>query len=187
MGSKSNTTRKARTLEELLAEFDPIDQVIFEPVQLEPHRDAEALLPPTFSTNSHPIDYFTLFFTPYLFTTITNNTNRYATIQRLQKLEERQRSWTSLVKEELYVFIGSLIYMGIHTEPEISMYWNTDFNKGPLHSIAPYISLCRFEQIKRYCHISCAESDERAGYNLPNNKRWWYKVEPLASALQASF
>jgi hypothetical protein len=91
------------------------------------------------------------------------------------------------MKEELYVFIGSIIYMGVHAEPEIAMYWNTDFNKGPLHSITTHISLYRFEQIKRYCHISCPESDERAGYHLPTNKRWWYKVEPLASALQASF
>ena len=53
--------------------------------------------------------------------------------------------------EELYVFIGVIIYMGVHKEPQIEMYWNTDFNKGPLHSIPKHISLRRFEQIKRYC------------------------------------
>jgi len=66
------------------------------------------------------------------------------------------------------------------------MYWNTDFNKGPLYSIPNHISLCRFEQIKRYCHISCSKSDERNGYYLPSNKIWWYKLEPLASAIQKS-
>jgi hypothetical protein len=30
--------------------------------------------------------------------------------------------------------------MGVHTEPEIAMYWNTDFNKGPLHSITTHIT-----------------------------------------------
>jgi hypothetical protein len=183
----SNTTRKARSLEEILAEFGSIDQVKFEPIQLEPHKDAQPLLPLTFSTNSCAFDYFTLFFTPELFDTITNNTNRYATIQRLYKPEERQREWSSLMKEELYAFIGSIIYMGVYVEPEIAMYWNTDFNKGPLHPITTHITLRRFQQIKRYCYISCPESDERAGYHLPTNKRWWYKVEPLASALQASF
>jgi hypothetical protein len=67
------------------------------------------------------------------------------------------------------------------------MYWNTNFSTGPLHPISNHISLCRFEQIKRYCHISCPESDEREGYHLPSNKIWWYKIEPLASTLQASF
>jgi len=85
------------------------------------------------------------------------------------------------------VFLGTIIYMGVHEEPQIEMYWNTDFNKGPLHTISNHISLCRFEQIKRYCHVSCLESDERNGYHLPSNKIWWYKLEPLASALQASF
>lgn len=88
--------------------------------------------------------------------------------------------------EELYVFLGAIIYMGVHEEPQIEMYWNTDFNKGPLHSISSHISLCRFKQIKRYCHISCPESNERNGYHLPSNKIWWYKVKPLASSIQAS-
>jgi hypothetical protein len=97
------------------------------------------------------------------------------------------REWSDLLVEELCVFIGAIIYMGVHKEPQIELYWNTDFNKGPLHSISKHILLRRFEQIKRYCHISCPESDERNGYHLPCNKVWWYKVEPLASALQASF
>jgi len=85
------------------------------------------------------------------------------------------------------VFLGAIIYMGVHEEPQIEMYWNTDFNRGPLHTISNHISLCRFQQIKRYCHISCLKSDENNGYHLPSNKIWWYKLEPLASALQASF
>jgi hypothetical protein len=81
------------------------------------------------------------------------------------------------------VFIGAIIYMGVHEEPQTCIYWNTDFNKGPLHTILSYISLRRFEQIKRYCYISCSESDQQAGYHLPSNKIWWYKVEPLALSI----
>jgi hypothetical protein len=186
MDSKATTSGKARSLDEILAEFGSIDQVVFEPVQLEPHKDAQALLPLAFSANSHPFDYFALFFTPKLFDIITKNTNQYATTQRLHKVEERVREWDNLIVEELYVFIGAIIYMGIHEEPNLAMYWNTDMNKGPLHSLLRHISLRRYEQIKRYCHISCSESDQRAGYYMPSNKTWWYKLEPLASALQAS-
>jgi hypothetical protein len=49
---------KARTLKDILAEFDSIDQVVFDPIELEQHRDAQPLLPPTFSATSHPFDYF---------------------------------------------------------------------------------------------------------------------------------
>jgi hypothetical protein len=76
--------QKARSLDDILAEFGSIDQVVFDPLQLEqPRRHAQALLPPTFSATSHPFDYFTLFFTPDLFRTITTNTNRYAATKRL--------------------------------------------------------------------------------------------------------
>jgi hypothetical protein len=68
------------------------------------------------------------------------------------------------------VFIGIVIYIGIHKEPQIPIYWNTDFNQGPVHSILSHISLRRFKQIKRYCYISCAENDKKEGYYLPSNK-----------------
>ena len=161
---------KARSLEDILLEFGSIDKVSYKPIQVEPKRPAKALLPTTFSTHSHPYDYFTLFFTPDLFQQITTNTNRYANIKRIHSVEEGQREWTDLLVEELYVFIGAIIYMGIHEEPNIPMYWNTDFNKGPLHSLPNHISLRQFEQIKRYCHISCPDSDQRKGYNLSSNK-----------------
>ena len=62
------------------------------------------------------------------------------------------------------MFIGAIIYIGVHKEPRIDIYWNTDFNKGPLHLITNYISLCRFEQIKRYYYISNSEHDQEQGY-----------------------
>ncbi len=74
-----------------------------------------------------------------------------------------------LAIEELYVFIDTIIYMGVYEEPRIGLYWNTDFNKGPLHLISKYVSLCHFKQIKRYCHISCPEQDQKE-YYLPKNK-----------------
>ena len=63
------------------------------------------------------------------------------------------------------------------------MYWNIDFNKGPLYLILSYISLCRFKQIKQYCYISYPKSNKRNGYHLPSNKIWWYKVEPLTLSI----
>jgi hypothetical protein len=59
--------------------------------------------------------------------------------------QEQAREWSDLLVEELYVFIGVIIYMGIYKEPQIPMYWNTNFNKGPLHLILAHISLCCFD------------------------------------------
>jgi hypothetical protein len=84
------------------------------------------------------------------------------------------------------VFLGTIIYIGVYKEPQIEMYWNPDFNKGPLYTIINHILLYRFEQIKHYCHVSCPNSNESKGYYLSSNKIWWYKLEPLASLIQAS-
>ena len=158
------------SLDTILQKLGPITDVSFNPFQPEPKQEAKALLPTSFPPKPHPFDYFSLFFTYEQFCIITANTNKYANIQRLYKGEGNIREWSPLLVEELYVFIGTIIYMGIHEEPQVEMYWNTDFNKGPLHSISNHISLRRFEQIKRYCHISCPESDSNSGYHLPTNK-----------------
>jgi Transposase IS4 len=54
-----------------------------------------------------------------------------------------------------------------------------------LHTIASHISLRRFEQVKRFLHISDAEDDIQQGREHSN--QWWYKLKPLASSLQRSF
>ena len=68
------------------------------------------------------------------------------------------------------MFIGVIIYIGVYREPDINWYWNTEIAKGPIHSIPSYLSLHRFEQIKRYLHISCTESDKSLGYDQPDNQ-----------------
>jgi hypothetical protein len=177
---------KLEALEAILNEFGPLSGVSFEPFECETPQPAKAILPSTFLPTAEPIDYFTLFFTPTLLRIITSNTNRYANLQRMRVQQERARQWRDLLIEEAYVFIGALIYMGVHEEPRIDMYWNTDKTRGPIHSISAHIALIRYEEIKRYCHISCSANDERLGRHLPTNTIWWYKVEPLASEIQAS-
>ena len=185
--SYAKSSAKARSLADILYQLGPIANVSYTPFQPEePSQPARALLPPSFPQKPRPFDYFSLFFTPTLFQTITTNTNRYASVQQLHTKQERAQEWTELYLEELYVFIGVIIYMGVHDEPRIEMYWNTDFNKGPLHSVVNHISLCRFQQIKRYCHISNYERDYEQGHHLPLNKQWWYKLELLASSIQES-
>jgi len=74
---------KARSLEDILHEFGPIEGVSYTPFQTEQRRLTQALLPSTFPIQPSLYDYFTLFFTHDLFHTITINTNRYANIKRI--------------------------------------------------------------------------------------------------------
>lgn len=58
------------------------------------------------------------------------NTNKYASIKRMDT-REREREWVTLVSWELRVFIGAIIYIGMHEEPQIECYWNTNIKEGP--------------------------------------------------------
>jgi hypothetical protein len=137
--------RKSQVLEDILKKLGPVDQVLYTPFKIEPPLPPKPLLPSSFPSNPHPFDYFSLFFTPDLFKTITRNTNRYASIYRLQVQQERAREWRDILLEECYVFIGIILYMGVHYEPHIKLYWNLDFNKGPLYTISRYMPIMRFQ------------------------------------------
>ena len=134
-------TRLPSALEAILLELGPITSVSYDPFKCEPPQPAKALLPASFPPKPHPFDYFSLFFTPDLFKTITKNTNTYARIYRIRVLQENTREWSNLLLEELYIFIGVVLYMGVYYKPQIELYWNSDFNKGPLHTITAYIGL----------------------------------------------
>ena len=144
-----------KALEAILDDFGPVTNVTFEPFICESPQPAKAILPLEFPSTStaEPYDYFTLFFTPTLLKIISSNTNQYANLQRMRVKQERARQWYDLVIEELFVFIGALIYMGIYEEPRIDMYLNQNKRKGPIHTISTHITLNRYEDIKRYWHI----------------------------------
>ena len=71
--------------------------------------------------------------------------------------------------------------MGVHQSPRVDRYWRQDIQQGPLHSPQLYMSQKRFEQIKRFLHISRPDTDSK---RQPQDKRWWYKLEPLASSFE---
>jgi hypothetical protein len=80
--------------------------------------------------------------------------------------------------EELYVFIGALIYMGIHKEPRTRMYWNTEFNQGlyiPLQAIFPFATFSKSNDTA----VSPVLRVIKKGYYLLSNKIWRHKVEPI--------
>ena len=120
--STKSKKRKAPSLEDILHEFGPINEVSYTPFQIKQLQPAKALLPSTFPTQLHLYDYFTLFLTNDLLYMITTNINQYANIHRIQVADKGLREWLDLLVEGLCVFIGAIIYMGVHKEPQIEMY-----------------------------------------------------------------
>lgn len=115
---------------------------------------------------------------------------------------EQQRGWTPTNRNETLVFIGALIYIGVHKEPQTHYYWRQNIAQGPVHTIPLYMGLVRFEQIKRYLHISQTETvqcyppniydreptaDDEWTYDIEHlGNIWWYKLNPTLNQFRSA-
>jgi hypothetical protein len=64
----------------------------------------------------------------------------------------RITKWEGLSSLQVYVWLGVLIYLGVHRENTIASHWNTPSLgvQAPLHSIIKFMPLYRFQLILRY-------------------------------------
>jgi hypothetical protein len=72
------------------------------------------------------------------------------------------------------IFIALLIYIGIVGTSNIASFWDKCGNT--IYKLMEYMTFFRFEQIKRYFHMS-----------PPITTYWHMKLEPLASLLRTKF
>lgn len=168
--------KRKRTLEEIITKIPSLEKLDFEPLIVD-KRAPQLNLPSGLDMKSS-YTLFSLFFPEDIFEKIANSTNAYAHLKREPDDEFKRfqgRSWKDTNAAEIKVFLATLIYMGIHDSGQLDCYWRKNIKQGPIHTPQFYITLNRFEQLKRYLHIS----DPREK-NL-NKKEWWYRVEPLAS------
>ena len=75
--------------------------------------------------------------------------------------------------------------MGLHIEPHIHNYWNTDRKTGPVHDpVRDTMSRTRWEQIHRYFHVWDPALDRSVSNRTARPHE---KVDPLAKLLLAAF
>ncbi|KZL67558.1 transposable element-derived protein [Colletotrichum tofieldiae] len=83
----------------------------------------------------------------------------------------RVNSWRKTSAEEIYLFLGILLYIGIHKESRLSTYWSTQQQKeDPIHLSTRFISRNRFQLLLQRLRIfntaefqSSAPSQPRQG------------------------
>ena len=140
-----------------------------------------------------PYALFSLFFPEDIWSIIAQNTNAYATLKRAHSKEIKHWPWHATNEWEIKVFMGCLIYMGVHHEPNLNCYWNPHLCKGAVYTIPLYMSQNRFEQLHWYFHISNPDQESDQQFELGPEKDidnlstarieniWWYKIDPLVS------
>ena len=125
-----------------------------------------------------PINYFELFWDSIVWNTLIENTNAYAQYKEARYKEnkrgQKSRWWKAVTLYEMRTFIALLIYIGIVGTSNIESFW--DKSGTTIHKPMESMTFFRFEQIKRYFHISA-----------PITTKWHMKLEPLASLLRIKF
>ena len=97
---------------------------------------------------SSPLEVF-LFFSPDLLEEIVQQSNDYA---KIVMGTEKYDKWAKMTVEELKVFLGFSILMGINHLPSLNDYWSRDprLRYAP---VADRISRDRFRELSRYLHF----------------------------------
>ncbi|KAI7970126.1 hypothetical protein EIK77_000332 [Talaromyces pinophilus] len=160
----------------ILQQIPEADEVRFEPVRTDKKRAPKLQLPPHINV-MEPYQIFSLFFTEDLFKLLADNTNMYAHAKLSKNMNPHHRNWRSTTPGELKAFIGAQIYMGIAKEPQLKDYWDEEKHNESIHANHPlseYITCFRFEQLKRYFHIS-GPSEVPGGFIST-----FYRLEPTA-------
>jgi hypothetical protein len=116
IGATSDWTDPEGTVRPDVPPQDEIgNKALFEPLNC-PYFGYQDTLPEGVSKDD-PFELFASFFAPSILESIVENTNRNTPLPP---------GWTPLTILELYTFIGVLVYIGLHYELSIKMYWSTD-------------------------------------------------------------
>ena len=126
-----------------------------------------------------PYTLFALLFSHEQVSLLTKHTNMYATSHRagLASLHHPFiHKWYAKCSSELLVYYTILIYLCLSKAASPKLFWwriNGNLTEPMMH-----MSYTRFQQLKRYFHIS--EPSESPF----EQKEWWKKLEPLNSSIR---
>ena len=102
---------------------------------------------------------------------MTYNTDAYAALKTSERLQGGGRKWKAVSTPELSIWLGIVVYMGVHSSPAVRDYWRHD-GLNPAHPISEHMGQTRFEEIKRYFHVSPPDRPKE----ILLGRRLWHSI-----------
>jgi hypothetical protein len=134
---------------------------------------------PYLASNATPLDFFLLMVGRDFFDYLATETNRYAK----QKLPPASYKWQDTNVNELMLFIGMVIAMGLNVQPQFLDYWKNDAILGA-PGIVRGMPILRFKALLSALHLndnSTAKLRGEPGYDK------LHKVRPFFTRLKHNF
>ncbi|XP_022805006.1 piggyBac transposable element-derived protein 4-like [Stylophora pistillata] len=125
-----------------------------------------------------PLDYFVEFVDDDLWDLIVEETNRNAH-QRLSNSPERLANFVPVTRAEIKAFFGVNIVTGIHSFPQLALYWSSDEYFGN-QGIKKVMSKNRFEEIS--CYLNFSDSSVEPARGTPGFDRL-YKIRRIFDSI----
>lgn len=145
-----------------IQQWRPVD-LTFSEYPFNPENESVGINPDIIDSMSDclPIDFFQLFLDEEVLSLLVTETNRYA--QQCLKIafspHSRLAKWTDCTQEEIKIFIGILVMMGLQPLPSLAHYWRQD--DMYISRIPEIMSRNRFELLLRMFHFSDNETVEQ--------------------------
>ena len=149
-------------------------------------------LPDDFSDNSHPADYFKLFFTEDLVQSFVDYTNKYAAIQinkkRITIPNYIDKEWSldgsnNVTKQEMWAYLGSCVILSINPFRQLRHVFSADpyMNNAGIREI---FTLRRFTKISNYLCVSDKENEPERDSSQYDKL---FKIRPVVQKLNDLF
>ena len=133
-----------------------------------------------YQVTTNELNFFEEFFTKDVWDLITTMTNMNA----VRKIQNGNVKWKPVNTQEIKVFIGLVIAMGIIKLPKLELYWQKRKWFFDIPSFNKVMARDRFYQIWRYLHF-CDET--KAPQNEDPNRDKLYKIRPLLTKVLHNF
>lgn len=111
-----------------------------------------------------PLDFFKVFFTVDLVKHLCKYTNDYAKIHGSQK-PSLYKGWKEVTPDDMYIFFGLLMYMGVVQVPNAESYWSTAILCHGLWA-RHFMSKLRFKAIQSFLKVCNAETENNVADKL---------------------
>lgn len=183
-----------------MEEAKPIVDVKFEHFLLRDHYDPKVVNILPNINPADPLALLDLFIPPRIYAIIIENTNSYTIVKNVSitRSSTNIRYQQPTDENEIRVLFGILFYISIHKEPNYKVYQEIPKPNGPIHALLNHMSLNRYENLRRYLHISPLklmepqepleplDKAQNTPKDLEDLEHWWQRLEPMLSTFRTT-
>jgi Transposase IS4 len=128
-------------------------------------------------TNLSECGFFKLFFSDVVVEILSKETNTNAEFQQQNPLLSLHatRPWVPTTSKEIYVWLGINIYFGLYPLKVRDDYWR-------IHKMGQFMSIKRFEQIRRFFSLNNNTAPLTTPYPLP----WFYRIQRVSDLIRTA-